>query len=115
MPPEPPSPELRQAWVDFIEALISRNHSAAHAAHAVIARYARPEPPLSAAEQAKRDQRTKFVVKWVCALRERREEETRGVVRPPLTPEQLDEAKPVMDRLRRWFAGDDSAGPFEWS
>jgi hypothetical protein len=86
LPPGPPPAELQQAHADFFEALISRNHRAAHAAHAVIARYARPEPPLSVAERAKRDQRTKALLKWVCALRELREEEARGVVRPsPVT------------------------------
>jgi hypothetical protein len=37
-PPGPPPAELQQAKVDFVEAVISRNYSAAQAANAVIAR-----------------------------------------------------------------------------
>jgi len=96
--------------VDFFEAVISRNHSAATAAYALIARYARPEPPFSAAEREKRDQRHSALVNWLCALRELREEEARGIVRPPPTQRQVVEAKALMDRFRRWLAGDDSAG-----
>ena len=81
-PPGPPPAELQQAKVDFVEAVISRNYRAAQAANAVIARYARPEPPLSAAERERRDQRHSALVNWLCALRELREEEARGVVRP---------------------------------
>ena len=79
----------------------------------VIARYARPEPPVSTAERAKRVLRTKALLKWIDATRELREQDARGVVRPPLEPEQLVEATAVMERFRRWLAGDDSAGPFE--
>jgi hypothetical protein len=113
LPPGPPSPELLQAKGDFMEAVISRNYRAAQAANAVIARYARPEPPPSAVERAKREQRYKALVAWIVALRELREEEARGIVRPPPQPGQVVEAKAVMDRFRRWLAGDDSAGPFE--
>jgi hypothetical protein len=49
LPPGPPPPELQQAKVDFIEAVISRNYRAAQAAYAVIAQYGRPEPPPPAA------------------------------------------------------------------
>ena len=42
-----------------------------------------------------------------------REQDARGVVRPPPEPEQLVQAKATMERFRRWLAGDDSAGPFE--
>ena len=113
MPAEPPSPELQEANAAFIEALVSRSSRDAQAAYRVIARYARPEPPISAAERAKRDLRTKALVKLIVALRERREQDARGVVRPPPEPEQQVQAKATMERFRRWLAGDDSAGPFE--
>ena len=73
-----------------------------------------PEPPLSVAERAKRDQRTSVLLKWVCALRELREEEARGIVRPLPTQEQPVEAKALMDRFRRWLAGDDGELPQSW-
>ena len=66
-----------------------------------------------AAERAKRDLRTKALLKWIDAMRELREQDARGVVRPPPEPEQLVQAKVTMERFRRWLAGDDSAGPFE--
>jgi hypothetical protein len=106
----PPPPELQQAKVDFIEAVINRNYSAAQAANAVIARYARPELPLSAAERAKRDQRHSALVAWVVALRELRDEEARGAVGLPPTPEQLVESRAVLDRLTHGILDDDSAG-----
>ena len=114
LPPGPPPAELQQAKVDFIEAVISRNYRAAEAAHAVIARYARPEPPLSTAERARREQRHSALVAWVAALRELREEEARGIVRLPPTPEQLVEAKALKDRFRRWLAGGDGELPQSW-
>jgi hypothetical protein len=113
LPPGLPPEELQQAKTDFFEAVVRGNHRAAQAAHVIITRYARPEPPLSAAERAKRDLRTQALAKWVCALRDLREDEARGVVRPPLQPEQVAQAKDVVNRFRRWLAGDDSAGPFE--
>ena len=113
MPALPPSPELQEANAAFVEALITRSSRDAHAAYSVIARYARPEPPVSTAERAKRELRTKALLKWIDAIRERREQDARGVVRPPPKPEQEAEAKATMERFRRWLAGDDSAGPFE--
>ena len=113
MPALPPSPELQEANAAFVEALITRSSRDAHAAYRVIARYARPEPPISTAERAKRELRTKALLKWIGAIRERREQDARGVVRPPPKPEQEAEAKATMERFRRWLAGDDSAGPFE--
>jgi len=104
LPPGPPTAELQQAKADFIEAVISRNYRAAQAAHAVIAQYARPEPPLSATE---RERRYKAVVEWVHALRELREEETRGIVRPPSTPEQVAEARAGLERFKRLLASDE--------
>jgi hypothetical protein len=109
-PPGPPTAELQQAKVDFIEALISRNYRAAQAANAVIARYARPEPPLPVAERERRARRLSALVTYVCALRELREEEARGLVRPPPTPEQLVVSKAV---LNRWLAGYDGVGQEE--
>src|SRR5216684_3071576 len=41
-----------------------------------------PGPPPAAAERERRDQRHSALVNWLCALRELREEEARGVVRP---------------------------------
>ena len=93
--------------------MVSRNCRDAQAAYRVIARYARPEPPISAAERAKRDRRTSVLVKWIVALREQREAEAQGVVRPPLEPAQMVEADAVVERFRRWLAGDDSVGTFE--
>ena len=113
MPAEPPSPELQEANAAFIEALVSRSSRDAQAAYRVIARYARPEPPILAAERAKRDLRTKALLKWIDAMRELREQDAWGVVRPPPEPEQLVQARATMERFRRWLAGDDSAGPFE--
>jgi hypothetical protein len=107
LPPGPPPPELQQAKADFIEAVISRNFRAAQAANAVISRYARPEPPPSPAERAKRERRFKALVEWVGALRELREEEARGIVRPSPTAEQMVEARVVAERFRRWLAGDE--------
>ena len=68
MPAEPPSPEQQEANGAFLEALVSRNCRDAQAAYRVIARYARPEPPISAAERAKRDLRTKALLKWIDAV-----------------------------------------------
>jgi hypothetical protein len=110
LPAGPPTAVLQQAKVDFIEALISRNYRAAQSANAVIACYGRPEPPLSAAGRAKREQRHRSLLEWVGALRELREEEARGIVRSPPQPEQI-EARAVAERFRRWLAGDDSAFP----
>jgi hypothetical protein len=110
LPPGPPSAELQQAKADFIEALISRNCRAAKVAYAVIARSTRPELPLSVAERERRSRRMSALVKCVCALRKLREEEARGLVRPPPTPEQLGVSRAV---LNRWLAGDDSAGQEE--
>jgi hypothetical protein len=93
LPAGPPTPELLQAKADFIEAVIGRNYRAAQAANAVIARYSRPEPPPSPAERAKRERRYKTLVQWIVALRELREEEARGTVRPPATLEQQAEAR----------------------
>ena len=70
----------------------------------------RPEPPVSTAERAKRDLRTKALLKWIGAIRERREQDARGVVRPPPDPEQQVEAKATMERFRRSLAGDDKRG-----
>ena len=103
------SPAVLQAKVDFFEALVSRNAVEAKRAFAVIASYARSAPRLL----AKQDRRTAALVKLVGALRERRDEEARGVVYPQPTSEQRAEAKSVLDRFKRWLAGDDSAGPFE--
>ena len=107
------SPAVLQAKVDFFEALVSRNAVEAKRAFAVMAPYARSAPRLTPAAQAKQDKRTAALVKVVGALRERRDEEARGVVYPQPTPEQRAEAKSVLDRFTRWRAGDDSAGPFE--
>ena len=73
----------------------------------------RTPAPLTPAAQAKLTQRTNVLVQWVWALRERRDEETRGIVHPPPTPEQMVEAGVVVDRFKRWLAGDDNAGRFE--
>jgi hypothetical protein len=62
---------------------------------------------------AKRQQRTAALVKWVEALRERRDEERRGIFRPAPTLEAQREATAVAERFGRWLKGDDSAGPFE--
>ena len=113
MPAERPSPELQEAKVAFFEAVVSRSYRDAQAAYRVISRYVRPEPRVSATERAKRNQRTSALVKWICALREQREADARGVVRHPLEPEQLIEANAVMVRFCRWLAGDDSVGTFE--
>jgi hypothetical protein len=51
-------------------------------------------------------------VKWVDALRERRDEERRGIFRPAPTLEEQREATAVAERFGRWLKGDDSAGPF---
>ena len=72
MPAEPPSPEQQEAKVAFFEAVVSRSYRDAQAAYRVIARYARPEPPISAAERAKRALRTKALLKWIDAMRELR-------------------------------------------
>jgi hypothetical protein len=112
--PSPPAPaELQQAKVAFFEALVNRDQRAARDASAVMARYSRPERRLSPAEAEKRAPRMRFLVKWLGALRERRDEEARGIVHARPTPEQEAEAKMVMERLTRWMAGDESAGPFE--
>jgi hypothetical protein len=108
LPAGPPTAALQQAKVDFIEALISRNYRGAQAANAVIACYGRPEPPLSAAERAKREERHRSLVTWVGALRELREEEARGIVRPPPQPGQVAEARALVERFRRLLADADS-------
>ena len=63
------------------------------------------------AAQAKLTQRTNVLVQWVWALRERRDEETRGIVHPPPTPEQMVEAGVVVDRFKRWLAGPNDPPP----
>jgi len=113
MPPGPEPAALTQAKLAFFEALVDRNQRGAREAHAVFARYKRPEPRLTGAELAKREQRTRALVKWVEALRERRDEEKRGIFRPAPTPEEQREATAVAERFGRWLRGDDSAGPFE--
>ena len=104
------SPAVLQAKLDFFEAVVSRNAVEAKRAFAVMAPYARSAPRLTPAAQAKQDKRTAALVKLVGALRERRDEEARGVVYPQPTPEQQAEAKSVLDRFKLWLAGDDSAG-----
>jgi hypothetical protein len=111
LPPGPPPRELQQATVDFIEAVVSRSFRAAQAANAVIARYGRPEPPLSPAEVARRAQRHKALVDWVCALRALAEEGARGIVRPQPTTEQLAEARAGLDRFRCRLAGGEERRP----
>ena len=110
LPPGPPPPELEQAKLDFWEAVISRNYRASQAACEVIARHARPERPLSAAERAKRELRNRALCNFVDKVRELRDEDERGVVRPPATPEQVAAARAELARFRRWLDGDDSAG-----
>ena len=107
------SPAVLQAKVDFFEAVVSRNAVAAKRAFAVMEPYTRRATRLTPAAQAKQDQRTAALAKWVWALRERREEEARGIVHPQRTPEQEAAGRVVVDRFKRWLAGDDSAGPFE--
>ena len=118
LPPGPPHPALQEAKVAFFEALVNRDHAALKAAQATMARYSRPEPPMSPAQRAaaaaKFAPRLRFLSKWVVALRERREEEARGVVFPQPTPEEEAESRALGERFARWVGGDDSAGPFEW-
>ena len=113
LPPGPPSAELQQANIDFWEAVISRKYRAMQTAYEVIARHARPERPLSAAERAKREGRNAALFNFIDKVRELRDEDERGVVRPPATPEQVAAARAELARFRRWLDGDDSAGPFE--
>ena len=94
------SPAVLQANLDFFEAVVSRNAVEAKRAFAVMAPYARSVPRLTPAAQAKQDKRTAALVKLVGALRERRDEEARGVVYPQPTPEQRAEAKSVLDRFK---------------
>lgn len=105
LPPRPPHPALRQAKVDFFEALVNRNPRGAKDASAIMAQYARPEPPLSMAGREKRRQRTRFLAKWVWALRERKDEEARGIVHPKPTPEEAAAAEEALEQLKRWLAG----------
>jgi hypothetical protein len=81
LPPGPEPAELMQAKVAFFEALVDRNQRGAREAYAVLARYERPEPPPTRAELDKRQQRVRALAKWVEALRERRDEERRGIFR----------------------------------
>ena len=66
-PAEPPSPELQEAKVAFFEAVVSRSARDAQAAYRVIAGYAPPEPPISAAESALRDLRANALLEWIDA------------------------------------------------
>lgn len=117
LPLGPPHPALQKAKVELFEALVNRDQRAAREASDVMARYSRPERRLSPAERAaasaKRAPRIRFLVKWVFALRERREEEARGIVHQQATSEEVAEGKVLIERVRRYLGGDDSAGPFE--
>lgn len=113
LPPGPPSPEAEQAKDDFIEAFINRDLRAARAACELMSRDSRRTLPLSAAERAKREPRYNAFLTFLSAMRQLRDEEKQGIVRPPPTPEQRAEVIEWKDRYVRWIHGDDSVGPFE--
>ena len=102
------SAEVHEAKVAFFNAVVAQDYREARAAFAVFA----PTWPCrsSPAECARLQQRVAVLVKWVEVLREQR---LSGYIRPAPTPEQAVEATNTVKRLRRWLAGDDSAGPFE--
>jgi hypothetical protein len=104
---------VQQAKVDFFNALVDRNPAEAKRASAVLSAASPPGPALSPSARARMRPRTAALAKWVWALRERRDQEARGVVYPPPTPEQQAAGRDVAARFKRWLAGDDSAGPFE--
>lgn len=113
LPHGPPSPGAEQAKADFIEAFINRDQRAARAACELMSTDSRPPPPLSAAERAKREPRYNAFLNFLSIMRQLRDEEKLGIVRPPPTPEQQAEGKVWLDQYVRWIRGDDSVGPFE--
>ena len=113
LPLPPETEELQQAKLDFFNALVDRNQREAHRARAVMDRYARPERPQTDAERVKSEPRVRAVARLIREMRDLRDEEARGIVRPQPTPEQQAEAEATKARFKRWMAGDDSAGPFE--
>ena len=106
---------VQQAKVDFFNALVDRNQAAAKRASAVLSAASPAAPALSPFAHARLQQRTELLAKWFCALRERREEEARGITRPEAvrSPEEEEQGREVLGRFKRWLAGDDRAGSFE--
>ena len=116
LPPVEDTPEVLRAKAEYFEALIDRDQLRAKAAFAAFARDPRLQRPQTQAERDKWRVRMPALVKLIEGLRQHREEERRGIVRPPatpLTPEQEQEADEVVERFGRWIRDDDSAGPFE--
>ena len=58
-------PEALQAKVDFFEALVGRDQGRARAAWSVLDKYRRPERPLTPEELAKRQRRTRALVRYL--------------------------------------------------
>jgi hypothetical protein len=73
----------------------------------------RHRPALTPVQRAKRRLKVEFVGKLLRACWAQRDEELRGVFRPPPTPEQVAEAPALAERLKRWLKDDTTATPFE--
>ena len=101
------SPAVLQAKVAFFDAVVDQDYAKARAAFAV---FAPVGPTRWSPPDSKIGQRVAALVKWVEAIRAQR---LAGVVRPPSTPEQIEQGRATVARFGRWLAGDDSAGPFE--
>ena len=104
---------LSEAQQEFFEALIERDLPRARRANGLIAQYSPRRPPPARAEQENRAPCMKALLAFVAGLQQQRLDEKRGVARPERSPDQFVEGAVVLDRFKRWMAGDDSAGPFE--
>ena len=113
-------PEYKRAEAAFIDALFDANRAAASEAlmQMRLARWGadgipRHRPAQSPVQRAKSRLKVQAFTEFLRGVWKRRDEEARGIFRPPLTPEQAIELQAVAERFKRWMKDDTTATPFE--